>query len=193
MVLGDKKLDDEKIDYIENELYGKDYYDNLDMVLNMLDDEDELVRIEMIEALYNCRQNVIHEKLLSMLNDTNGLEKGSILLTLAYIHDDEPDKLEPLLLKNSESDDEIVKRDSYIGLLIIGKHEYLKYVLTFFQSSDYRIRCGTVNLLAELIENDYIPLPDVNMIENTLSELEKDEETAAVKSSIANLKKVLQI
>lgn len=65
--------DIEKYDYIEK-IYGNSYFDNIDVVLKLLSDTDEGVRIEMIEACYACEQELVRKKLFQMLNDTKGLE-----------------------------------------------------------------------------------------------------------------------
>lgn len=84
--------DIEKYAYIENE-YGKTFFPDINEVYKLLDDSDECVRIEMIEACYACEQEEIHKKLIEKLETAKGLEKGYLLLTLAYIYEEEKKKL----------------------------------------------------------------------------------------------------
>ena len=184
--------DIEKYAYIENE-YGKTFFSDINEVYKLLDDSDECVRIEMIEACYACEQEEIHKKLIDKLETAEGLEKGYLLLTLAYIYEEEKEKIVPALKKGITSNDAMEKLDSYIGLMILGWSGYLKEVLDFFSSPDYHLRCAAINLISELIQNERIDFEDINTIKNALFQLIKIEKTNAVKSSMNNLLEIMQM
>lgn len=178
--------DIEKYDYIE-EIYGSSYFDNTDIILDLLSDSDECVRLEMIEACYACKQELVQEKLLQMLKTTTGLEKGYLLLTLSYIYQDHEEKIIDYLKKNIHSVDEYERMDAYAGLIILGYACYLEEFLKFLNSSEYYIRCATLNMLSELIKNDLIKKEDIITIRNVVSQVDKQEKIRAVKSSIQHL------
>lgn len=182
--------DIEKYAYIENE-YGKTFFPDINEVYKLLDDSDECVRIEMIEACYACEQEEIHKKLIEKLETAKGLEKGYLLLTLAYIYEDEKEKIVPALQEGITSKAEVERLDSYIGLIILGWDRYLKEVLEFFNSSDYHLRCAAINLLSELIQNERIDFEALGKIKNALSQLDQIEKTNAVKSSINHLLEII--
>ncbi len=182
--------DIEKYDFIEKQ-YGNSNFIDLSKVIQLLDDNDECIRIEMIEACYACEQKEIHKKLFDKLETAEGLEKGYLLLTLSYIYEDDKEIITPYLKKGIFSEDQIEKLDSYIGLIIVGNDSYLKDVLLFFDLPDYHLRCASVNMLSELIQNDYIDYSNLNIIKEKLTRLENVEKTKAVHSSINNLVNVI--
>lgn len=184
--------DIEKYDYIEK-IYGNSYFDNIDVVLKLLSDTDEGVRIEMIEACYACEQELVRKKLFQMLNDTKGLEKGYLLLTLSYIYQDNKKKIVNVLNQNIHSMDVYEKMDAYIGLIILGYDSYLKEVLKFLESSEYFVRCAALNMLSELIQNNLIKKENFETIVNVVNKIYEKEETQAVKSSIQHLFEIMNL
>ena len=184
--------DIEKYDYIEK-IYGNSYFDNIDVVLKLLSDIDEGVRIEMIEACYACEQELVRKKLFQMLNDTKGLEKGYLLLTLSYIYQDNKKKIVDVLNQNIHSMDVYEKMDAYIGLIILGYDSYLKEVLKFLESSEYFVRCAALNMLSELIQNNLIKKENFESIVNVVNKIYEKEETQAVKSSIQHLFEIMNL
>ncbi len=184
--------DIEKYDYIEK-IYGNSYFDNIDVVLKLLSDIDEGVRIEMIEACYACEQELVRKKLFQMLNDTKGLEKGYLLLTLSYIYQDNKKKIVDVLNQNIHSMDVYEKMDAYIGLIILGYDSYLKEVLKFLESSEYFVRCAALNMLSELIQNNLIKKENFETIVNVVNKIYEKEETQAVKSSIQHLFEIMNL
>lgn len=184
--------DIEKYDYIEK-IYGNSYFDNIDVVLKLLSDTDECVRIEMIEACYACEQELVRKKLFQMLNDTKGLEKGYLLLTLSYIYQDNKKKIVDVLNENIHSMDVYEKMDAYIGLIILGYDSYLKEVLKFLESSEYFVRCAALNMLSELIQNNLIKKENFETIVNVVNKICEKEETQAVKSSIQHLFEIMNL
>lgn len=184
--------DIEKYDYIEK-IYGNSYFDNIDVVLKLLSDTDECVRIEMIEACYACEQELVRKKLFQMLNDTKGLEKGYLLLTLSYIYQDNKKKIVDVLNQNIHSMDVYEKMDAYIGLIILGYDSYLKEVLKFLESSEYFVRCAALNMLSELIQNNLIKKENFETIVNVVNKIYEKEETQAVKSSIQHLFEIMNL
>ena len=184
--------DIEKYDYIEK-IYGNSYFDNIDVVLKLLSDIDEGVRIEMIEACYACEQELVRKKLFQMLNDTKGVEKGYLLLTLSYIYQDNKKKIVDVLNQNIHSMDVYEKMDAYIGLIILGYDSYLKEVLKFLESSEYFVRCAALNMLSELIQNNLIKKENFETIVNVVNKIYEKEETQAVKSSIQHLFEIMNL
>ncbi len=184
--------DIEKYDYIEK-IYGNSYFDNIDVVLKLLSDTDEGVRIEMIEACYACEQELVRKKLFQILNDTKGLEKGYLLLTLSYIYQDNKKKIVDVLNQNIHSMDVYEKMDAYIGLIILGYDSYLKEVLKFLESSEYFVRCAALNMLSELIQNNLIKKENFETIVNVVNKIYEKEETQAVKSSIQHLFEIMNL
>lgn len=184
--------DIEKYDYIEK-IYGNPYFDNIDVVLKLLSDTDECIRIEMIEACYACEQELVRKKLFQMLNDTKGLEKGYLLLTLSYIYQDNKKKIVDVLNENIHSMDVYEKMDAYIGLIILGYDSYLKEVLKFLESSEYFVRCAALNMLSELIQNNLIKKENFETIVNVVNKIYEKEETQAVKSSIQHLFEIMNL
>ena len=180
----------EKYDYIEK-IYGNLFFDNTNVVLELLSDSDECVRIEMIEACYACKQELVREKLLQMLKNTMGLEKGYLLLTLSYIYQDDEEKIVDILKENIHSLDAHEKMDAYAGLIILGYDCYLKDLLRFLESSEYYIRCAVLNMISELIQNDLIKKKDILTIKNVVFQVDKQEKTRAVRSSMQHLSKVI--
>ena len=184
--------DIEKYDYIEK-IYGNSYFDNIDVVLKLLSDTDEGVRIEMIEACYACEQELVRKKLFQMLNDTKGLEKGYLLLTLSYIYQDNKKKIVDVLNQNIHSMDVYEKMDAYIGLIILGYDSYLKEVLKFLESSEYFVRCAALDMLSELIQNNLIKKENFETIVNVVNKIYEKEETQAVKSSIQHSFEIMNL
>ena len=162
--------DIEKYDYIE-EIYGNPRFDNIDVVLKLLSDTDEYVRIEMIEACYACEQE----------------------LTLSYIYQDNKKKIVDILNENIHSLDVYEKVDAYIGLIILGYDSYLEEVLKFLESSEYYVRCAVLNMLSELIQNNLIKKEDFKTIVNVVNKICDKEETQAVNSSIQHLFEIINL
>lgn len=181
----------EKYFFIEDNYYGVSNYDDADTILALLDDDDDIVRIEMIEACFACKQKVIHEKLFQMLENARGLEKGNILLTLSYIFQDDKEKVIGYLKKYINSLDMYERLDSYAGLIVIGEVNYLIVFLNFFKSDDYAIRCATANLLSEFIQNDILIGEEILKVKDYIISIKERENTRAVKSSIENLLMVI--
>lgn len=184
--------DIEKYDYIE-EIYGNPRFDNIDVVLKLLSDTDEYVRIEMIEACYACEQELVRKKLFQMLKNAKGLEKGYLLLTLSYIYQDNKKKIVDILNENIHSLDVYEKVDAYIGLIILGYDSYLEEVLKFLESSEYYVRCAVLNMLSELIQNNLIKKEDFKTIVNVVNKICDKEETQAVNSSIQHLFEIINL
>lgn len=184
--------DIEKYDYIEK-IYGSSYFDNIDVVLKLLSDNDECVRIEMIEACYACEQESVRKKLFQMLKKAKGLEKGYLLLALSYIYQDNKKKIVNILNENIHSLDVYEKMDAYVGLIILGYDSYLKEVLKFLESSEYYVRCAVLNMLSELIQNNLIKEEDLKTIVNVVNKICDKEETQAVKSSIQHLFEIMNL
>lgn len=183
--------DIEKYDYIEKE-YGASYFKSTNIVLELLNDSDECVRMEMIEACYACEQEIIQEKLFQMLQSTNGLEKGYVLLTLAYIYQDNQERIVDILRENILSSDVYEKMDAFIGLVILGYKDYVKDIFKFLEADEYTVRCASANMLVELIQNEFIQKDDIIPIQNDIYQISQKEKTQAAKSSIQHLLEIIK-
>lgn len=182
----------DKYFFIEENYYGVSNFEDLEMILSLLDDDDDIVRIEMIEACYACEQEIIREKLFQMLQSTNGLEKGYVLLTLAYIYQDKQERIVDILRENILSSDVYEKMDAFIGLVILGYKDYVKDILRFLEADEYTVRCASANMLAELIQNEFIQKDDIIPIQNDIYQISQKEKTQAAKSSIQHLLEIIK-
>ncbi len=182
--------DIEKHDYIES-IYGCSFFEDTNKVLNLLSDTDELVRIEMIEACYACKQKTIKNKLFHMINFSQGLETGYLLLTLSYLCQEKPEELTYLLDKYIQSNDIYERMDAYASFIILGFDKYLINYLEFLNSKDYTIRCAALNLLSEFVENEILNENQIMGIESIILNMKNNEHTRAVQSSIEHLLEVI--
>lgn len=176
----------DKFDYIES-IYGNSRVDDEKKVLQLLEDSEEMVRIQMIEACYAVRQENIHKALWKRLDRTIGLEKGYLLLTLSYIYKNQSDRIMNILLAETKSTDQNERIDAYAGLVILGQDIYVNYIVDFFDSENYRLRCAACNLLCEIISWDMLSEERISFVFDAVMRLSKKEKTNAVNSSIKTL------
>lgn len=177
---------EDKCEYIES-IYGKEYFPDIQKVLDLLNDKEDTVRIEMVEACYAVKQEKIRIELWKRFRMTKGLEKGYLMLTLTYIYMNEPENIVDILVQYTNSDDDIEKLDAYVGLVLLGKKNFFMEILRFFDHSSYQIRSRTCNSLSELLYEKKISEDNLALLKEAVFTLEKKEKTRAVKSSIERL------
>jgi HEAT repeat protein len=164
------------------------------ILLRLLNDEDELVRVNACDSLCISSSiatiNRLKDKLLS---DQSNLVRSYAVLSIADIISDNnlPVKDEYVLLFQMILKTEIdrgVQLCLYKALYQFGDERYLAHLIAELNSCNYQNRCMTVNLLRDLIN-----AKNKSMISSALSEQLTKEGTIAVKSAIQCLLQEIEL
>ncbi len=155
-----------------------------DLLLTCLNDKNELVRTEAVDALSIFQSKFVYDHLrikasedpcylvrayaISSLTDVAKSMNHLILETIAFII--ERSFVERRIL---------IKLNCYRSLYILGNKEYLNEMLAIIHSKNYRNRCAVANILADVINNEN----SEKILEFVKARLEM-EDTIAVKSTI---------
>ncbi len=166
------------------------YFDKYEKILlNLLNDKDELVRIEAIEVLGAIGNVKYAKNLLILLKDKSWLVRASVFEALGDIKAIEYiQKLKSLLSTINNNEEKV--RVYYALYKLSSKKKYLTLLLDLLNDNNYRVRCSTANLLYYLVNKK-----NKKRILKNLNKVLKKEITIAGKSSIAgsikdiNLKK----
>lgn len=164
------------------------------ILLRLLNDEDELVRVNACDSLCISRSLATVNRLKDiLLSDQSNLVRSYAVLSIADIISDNnlPVKDEYVLLFQK-----ILKTETDIGVQLclykvlyrFGDERYLAYLVAELNSCNYQNRCMTVNLLRDLITDQ-----NKSMISSALSEQLTKEGTIAVKSAIQCLLQEIEL
>lgn len=179
------RSDEEEIRARVAELLGFGFSDLAETALiKLLDDEDELVRVNACDSLCNSKNIFVYSRLKDIvLQDTSFLVKNYALLSMVDIAINVisiKDECSEFLITIIQKDyDELIKISSYRGLYLLGKREYFADLIRELQGEVYQNRCATVNMLEEIINSE-----NREAIRASLVDLRKRETSSAVLSSI---------
>lgn len=153
------------------------------VLLNLCNDKDELVRINACDSLSAFTTVDAYKQLVScILNDASPLVKNYAILSLIdimnYIEIDRND-LKNFFLNISQKEEISISAACFKGLYILGYKEYLNNIIDLAVTENYQDRCTVINILGDIITND-----NNQFILSTLKDLKKIEKSEAVKSTI---------
>ena len=150
-----------------------------DCVYAALSDPDELVAVTSLEILGDWRDPSRQNTILNLLSDERDLVRSAAAISIGMIGI--KSARDKLIEKLDSCDDEEEKVGLIFALCKLGKDQYFYSFLNGVFHLFYRIRCATANLVTNLITES-----NQEFIINLLSEVLRNEETAAAKSSLTN-------
>lgn len=183
------KAKDSEIRYeIAEVLSGKNESRINKIFLELLNDEDELVRINATDSAYNCTSNEIIDKLKDISLNDKYLVRGYAILSIADIarkceRKEELQKFIKNRLKVEKS--KWVKGAIYSSLYLLNKEKkYFLLLLDLLDASNYKIRCMVVNSISEVLNKE-----NCLIVKERLESKMRAEKSIAVKSSMINILK----
>ncbi|WP_242874675.1 MULTISPECIES: HEAT repeat domain-containing protein [Clostridium] len=158
-----------------------------EILIDLLDDKDELVRTNACDSLCISKsENVIKLLKNKILRDKSNLVRGyavaslvDIVIAMDYKIEDMKMFFINVLLREK---DNWVKIDVYRGLYMLGDERYLNKLINILNDRNYRNRCSVVNILGALICKE-----NFNVITSALENKFQVEKSEAVKSSIEDI------
>ncbi|MGN1444173.1 MAG: HEAT repeat domain-containing protein [Acutalibacteraceae bacterium] len=130
------------------------------LLLDLLDDNDYLVRCEACISLQNRNSIRVFDKLLLKVNDRNYLVRGYAVISAATIAVDYGlnvnSELEACLSDLLTDPNEWVTIAALYSLVLLGNFEYEERLLNFLNSENYQNRSFVLTLLDELIDKKKI-------------------------------------
>lgn len=163
-------------------LAGKNDIKVNEIFLILLNDTDELVRINACDSAYNINSAEILDKLKEISINDKYIVRGYALLSIGDIAKKYEKESNLNFLENrlKREHSKWVKIVIYRSLYLLNKqNEYIDELLKNLNSNNYKIRCLVLNCINELIDDE-----NNLKIKQKLSERLKIEKTNAVKSSI---------
>ena len=155
-----------------------------------LRDADELVRIEVCEALANIGDPQAIPALRKALRDTSPLVRSYAAAAIGVLGSKNDIPTLETQLRNEFSD--AAKVGLYHGLFKLGKLDMLVGLSGLLQSSDYRVRCAVANTLCEVVadqDSARIILPELRKalsLESTVAAQEAIENSLTVLRQVAS-------
>lgn len=161
--------------------------ESMNILLRLCDDEDELVRTESYDSLAVFYDKRVEEKLFSKISsetsqpaydyalicwaDVSSKLHDSFDEQIAFVHKE--------LDKNSDTPS--VMLDCYYALTVLGE-DRIQDITMYLKNDDPNIRCVSVNLLGELLNES-----NADIIRKSVGELSKTETVPSVKSAISSV------
>lgn len=158
------------------------------LLLELSEDEDDLVRCEACDSLQNMNSVRSFERLLCLLeSDPSDLVRGYAAMSAAVIaaHNSEcsEEKLDKYLTGLLEDPSEWTVIAALYSLVLSGYSEYEEQILSHLTSEHYQNRLFTLTLLDELTDEKKISSPERTMralsdlltVEDNSQALEKAE------------------
>lgn len=163
------------------------------ILVRLINDRDSLVRVEACDSLRYSKSESTFDLLIKVVKkDKNSMVRGYAISSLGYLADtlnlqDYAIKFLEKHLKNEKA--VFGKINSYTTLYLLGKGEYLGFLILELNARIYQNRCAVVHCLEEILnENNSL------LIKKALNDRKKIEKTYAVISSIDSLlKKIMSI
>lgn len=164
--------------------------DDIFGLIDMCDDEDELVRIEVYDALSQCCGDRITECLFNaVISEKSQLARCFAILAWADItanhaskykdYSGDIDFITSLLKENEISNSEHCLLSCQYALYRFGCSESLEKMLSFLESNDYTIQCSVIHHFMDIVKES-----DISRVKERLELLEKENSPHAVKSTI---------
>lgn len=159
------------------------------LLLELLDDNDYLVRCEACISLQNRNSICVFDKLLLKTNDQKYLVRGYAAISAATITVDYglnvKFELEACLSGMLADTNEWVKIAALYSLVLLGKFEYQERLLHFLDSNNYQNRSFVLTLLEELIDKKKIK--NTCELSNSLTICLQKEKNKQIYDKISNL------
>lgn len=162
------------------------------ILINLLKDKDELVRIHACDSL--CVSNsciVINHLKDRVLKDKSSLVRGYAALSIGDIASNRNcdfKELEVFFTKVLAKERvNWVKLNFYKALYLIGDESYLDLLISELKNRSYRSRCLIVNILSDLVSKH-----NLFLIRTALTERLEIEKTVAVRSTIEKTLLILE-
>ncbi|MBL8150738.1 MAG: HEAT repeat domain-containing protein [Blastocatellia bacterium] len=158
------------------------------VLIDMLNDPDELVRIEACEALESIGDKKVINALWEKIHkDESFLVKRYAAIALGNLGDKEEIKKLRAITKTEKSVS--VRVGLYYALYKLGETDVLSNLVDLLKNKDYRTRCAVSNALAEICKSP----PDSKVAYQALQEALRNERTIAAKSTIESCIKRLLV
>ncbi len=181
------QIGDTEIRYeVAEVLSGKNEIEINKIFLELLNDENELVRINASDSVYNCTSNQIIDKLKDIILNDKYLVRGYAILSICDIANKCERKEEILNFIESRlkvEKSKWVKATIYSSLYLLNnENKYIILLLNLLDESNYKIRCMVLNRISELLnKKNYL------IVKEKLENRMKVEDSVAVRSSIINI------
>lgn len=145
-------------------------------VIDKINDDDFLVRVNAIEAIGDCNLQVSDSILLRLLHDKEKLVTCATLTTIGLLNKKElVSEVEDILL-NTKGIEQV---DACYCLYLLGYDEYLLKALGYLDDPDYLVRIKVINLAYNFLRDS-----DLDRVISQFKEKVKNEETVAVRSAL---------
>lgn len=171
--------DQHRFENIKNKLNSEDYLQRCDAVsdlakyiddfrvanilMEMLEDKNYLVRCEVCDALYGFKSEIVLNKLLTRIKkERSSTVRMYIISTIGSIIDCVNNKnaiYEQLyILSTKETSKRVIIAYMSLFYLLNKDMEYINKALLYINDIDYHIRCNVINLLNEIVDNKNISI-----------------------------------
>lgn len=165
------------------------------VLLEMIDDEELLVRINACDSLsIGISENTVTALCRKARQDCY-LVRGYALMSLADVvqnRSDAPESILPFLKKAYFTEKSgWVKGACAYSLCLLGESSYLVYLLKDLNHRIYQRRCAAVHLLTDLIEHNC--MEDMELVKSAVIKRYQIESSIAVRSSIERFIKALEV
>ncbi len=155
------------------------------ILLSMIEDEDDLVRINAIDSLCGCQDTNVMKRLMDIAQkDMNHLVREYAILSAVDIAKSREEcgntGIVPFLQQVLKREiDSGIRLACYRGLYLFGDKRYLSQLEQGLLEEDYRNRCAAVHILSEIADDK-----NVEQIRTILMNARKKEKIHAVADAI---------
>ncbi|KHD37620.1 hypothetical protein NL50_05430 [Clostridium acetobutylicum] len=162
-------------------LFSKVNKEGEEILINLIDDKNELVRTNACDSLCSSNSQKILQLLKSkVLEDKSYLVRGYALVSISEIAARINHDIREFLICALEKEEvKWVKINFYKALYMVGETTYLKLLIEELNNEYHGIRCAVVNILSEIISRE-----NLEVIMKALKKRLKVEEVMSVKTEI---------
>jgi HEAT repeat protein len=157
--------------------------ESIQLLFHLVKDKDSLVRIEACDSLRNNHtKNTLNLLIDIVKRDRNSMVRGYAISSISNIANNLKVQNQAIIflekhLKNEKS--VFAKINLYTALYLLGKEEYLNFLIGKLNTRIYRNRCVVVHCLKEVLNAS-----NLQLIKNVLNKRKIIEKTYAVNSTI---------
>lgn len=152
------------------------------VLLSLIDDKEELVRVQVIETLEGKTSEKTCQALKKKLAHDTPLVRGYACVTYAInaeLLDQKEEAISILKKRLRKERDSWLKLCIYYGLYWLGEKQYFDRIIKGLRNKNYRNRCLAVNILDDILDDK-----NLSVIKRKLRKQYERERTRAVCSSI---------
>lgn len=155
------KIRDFEIRYeVAEVLSGRNEIEINKIFLELLNDENELVRINARDSAYNCTSNQIIDKLKDIILNDKYLVRGYAILSICDIANkcERKEEIQNFIESRLKVEKiKWVKATIYSFLYLLNnENKYIILLLDLLDESNYKIRCMVLNRIPELLNKKIV-------------------------------------